>query len=146
MTEKEDTAVDAAEVFHATQLNILPVTSESVAKETQRDPILARVYDSIVKGWSARFEGDKLYHDRQSELTVHQGCIFWEMRVVIPNKLQERILQELHDSHLGIVKMKALSRNYMWWPNINQQLENVAKTCSGCLQNQKMPSKVSLHP
>ncbi|CAB4018994.1 Transposon Tf2-9 poly, partial [Paramuricea clavata] len=49
MTEKEDTAVDAAEVFHATQLNILPVTSESVAKETNRDPILARVYDSIVK-------------------------------------------------------------------------------------------------
>jgi hypothetical protein len=71
---------------------------------------------------------------------------FREMRVVIPNKLQERILKELHDSHLGIVKMKALSRNYMWWPNINQQLENVAKTCSGCLQNQKMPSKVSLHP
>jgi hypothetical protein len=79
MTEKEDTAVDAAEVFHATQLNILPVTSESVAKETQRDPILARVYDSIVKGWSARFEGDKPYHDRQSELTVHQGCILWGM-------------------------------------------------------------------
>ncbi|CAB3983983.1 Hypothetical predicted protein [Paramuricea clavata] len=59
MTDKEDTVVDAAEVFHASQINILPVTSESVAKETQRDPILARVYDSIVKGWSPRFEGDK---------------------------------------------------------------------------------------
>ncbi|CAB4028416.1 Transposon Tf2-9 poly, partial [Paramuricea clavata] len=66
MTEKEDTAVDAADVFHATQLNILPVTSESL----------------------------------KSELTVHQGCILWGMRVVIPSKLQERILRELHDSHL----------------------------------------------
>ncbi len=40
-TEEEDTVVDVAEVLHATQLNILPVTSESVAKETQHDPILA---------------------------------------------------------------------------------------------------------
>ena len=29
-TEEEDTVGDAAEMFHATQLNILPVTSESV--------------------------------------------------------------------------------------------------------------------
>ncbi|KXJ07253.1 Uncharacterized protein K02A2.6 [Exaiptasia diaphana] len=42
--------------------------------------------------------------------------------------------------------MKALARSYVWWPNINQQLEMVAKSCSGCQQNQKMPSKVPLHP
>ena len=82
----------------------------------------------------------------RNELTVHQGCILWGMRVVIPSKLQERVLDQLHDSHLGIVKMKALARSYVWWPNINRQLEEVAKTCSGCQQNQKMPTKVPLHP
>ncbi|XP_020908437.1 uncharacterized protein K02A2.6 [Exaiptasia diaphana] len=56
------------------------------------------------------------------------------------------MLEKLHDSHLGIVKMKALARSYVWWPYINQQLEMVANSCSGCQQNQKMPSKVPLHP
>ena len=66
------------------------------------------------------------------------------MRVVIPSKLQKRVLDELHDSHLGIVKMKALLRSYVWQPNIDRQIKVPTKMCSGCLQNQKMPKKSSL--
>jgi len=72
--------VDSSEVFHATQFEPLPVTSEAVARETRRDPVLARVYQSIVKGWCARVGGDKPYYERRNELTVHQGCILWGMR------------------------------------------------------------------
>ena len=144
--EREEMEVDSSEVFHATQFEPLPVTSEAVARETRRDPVLARVYESIVKGWSARVGGDKPYYERCNELTVHQGCILWGMRVVIPNKLQDRVLEELHDGHLGVVKMKALARSYVWWPNISGQLEELAKACSGCQHNQKMPTKAPLHP
>ena len=65
--------------------------------------------------------------------------------MVIPNKLQDRVLEELHDGHLGVVKMETLTRSYVWWPNINAQLEELAKACSGCQQN-SMPTKASLHP
>ena len=41
--------------------------------------------------------------------------------------------------------MKALARSYIWWRNINGQLEELAKACSGCQQNQKMPTKAPLH-
>ena len=68
------------------------------------------------------------------------------MRAVIPNKLQDRVLKELHDGHQGVVKMKALVRGYVWWPNINAQLEELAKACSGCQQNQNMPTEAPLHP
>jgi len=68
------------------------------------------------------------------------------MRVVIPNKLQDRVLEELHDGHLGVVKMKALARSYVWWPNISGQLEELAKARSECQHNQKMPTKTPLHP
>ena len=84
--------VDSSEVFHASQFVPLPVTSEAVAKGTRCDPVLARVHESIVKGWSARIYGDKPYYERRNELTVHQGCILWGMRVVIPNRLQDRVL------------------------------------------------------
>ena len=61
--------------------------------------------------------------------------------MVIPNKLQDRVLKELHDGHMGVIKMKALARSYVWWPNINVQLVELAKACSGCQQNQNMPTK-----
>ena len=112
-TEKEETEVDSSEVFHAIQFELLPVTSEAVARETRRDPILTRVYESIGKGWSIRINGDKPYYELRNELTVHQGCIVWGIRVVIPDKLQDRVLEELHDGHLGVVKMKALARSYV---------------------------------
>ena len=144
--EREETEVDSSEVFHATQFEPLAVTSEAVARETRRDPVLARVYESVVKGWSVRVNGDKPYYERRNELTVHLGCILWGMRVVIPKKLQDRVLEELHDENLGIVKMKALARSYVWWPNISGQLEELAKACSGCQHNQKMPTKAPLHP
>ena len=55
------------------------------------------------------------------------------------------MLEELHDGHLGVVKMKALVRSYVWWPNISGQLEELAKACSWCQHNQKMPTKGPLH-
>ena len=145
-TERDETEMDSSEVFHATQFELLPVTSEAVARETRRDPILARVYEFIVKGWSARIGGDKPYYERHNELTVHQGCILWGIRVVIHNKLQDRVLEELHDDHVGVVKMKALARSYVWWPNISGQLEELAKGCNGCQLNQRIPTKAPLHP
>ena len=137
--------MDSSEVFHATQLELLPVTSKAVARETRRDPILARVYESIVKGWSVRIDRDKPYYKRRNELTVHQGCILWGIRVVIPNKLRGNVLEELHDGHLGVVKMKSQARSYIWWPNISGRLEELAKGCDGCQLNQRMPTKVPLH-
>ena len=60
--EREEMGVDSSELFHASQFVPLPVTSEAVARETRRDPVLARVHESIVKGWSARVDGDKPYY------------------------------------------------------------------------------------
>ena len=91
--ERKETEVDSSEVFHATQFVPLPVTSKAVARETRRDPVLTRVYELIVKGWSAPLDGDKSYYKRRNELTVHQGCILWAIREVIPNKLQEGVFE-----------------------------------------------------
>ena len=79
--------VDSSEVFHASQFVPLPATSEAVARGTRRDPVLARVHESIVKGWSAYIDGDRPYYEWRNELMLHQGCILWGMRVVFPNKL-----------------------------------------------------------
>ena len=47
----------------------------------------------------------------------------WGSRVVVPVKLGERVLETLHKSHIGIVNMKSLSRGFVWWANIDKDIE-----------------------
>ncbi|KAF7643784.1 hypothetical protein LDENG_00233410 [Lucifuga dentata] len=70
----------------------------------------------------------------------------WGLRVVIPSKLRAKVLEELHTGHLGVVKMKALARSFVWWPAIDQKIEQLAMHCTGCQHVQKVPKAAPLHP
>ena len=65
---------------------------------------------------------------------------------MIPSKLQEYVLGELHVSHPGIVRMKTLARKYIWWPNIDKQLEELVQNCHACQSNRRKPTSAPLHP
>ena len=43
---------DPVGLFYATQFEPLPVTAEQVKRETQRDPLLVKVHELVMKGWS----------------------------------------------------------------------------------------------
>ena len=65
--------------------------------------------------------------------------------MILP-KLRKSVLQELHTPHLGMVKVKALARSYVWWPGIDKQIEEMTKSCSGCMSNKKNPPEAPIHP
>ncbi len=68
------------------------------------------------------------------------------LRVVIPSKLHCKMLDTMHEGHLGMVKMKNLARSYLWWPGIDKQIEDLAKACPGCQRTQRSPPLAPLHP
>ena len=72
--------------------------------------------------------------------------MLWGHRVVVPEKGRKRALQMLHEGHPGIVWMKTFSRGYVWWPGIDEQIENTVKECTECQMTGKMPPPVPLHP
>ena len=53
-------------------------------------------------------------------------------RVVLPLSSQKSVLEELHETHLGVSKMKALARSYIWWPKMDTDIETLAKKCTDC--------------
>ena len=64
------------------------------------------------------------------ELSVHDGCILWENRVVVPQKGRNYVLQELHGGeggHPGVSRMKSLARMFVWWPGVNKDTESVVR-------------------
>ena len=67
------------------------------------------------------------------------------MGYVVPPKLRKRVLETLHEGHTGIVKMKGIARSYIWLPQIDNDIERIAKQCQGCQELAHNPAKVPLH-
>ncbi len=52
----------------------------------------------------------------------------------------------VHDSHPGMVRMKGIARSHVWWPKMDQALEERAKSCKTCQEQRKTPATAALHP
>ena len=139
--------VDPAEIFQVSQMEMLPVSSDMIRREIQKDPTLSLVLEYAKRGWPTDCKKEvEPFYRRKEEITIQDGCLMWGSRVIIPSKLQNQVLDELHEGHLGIVKMKALARSYMWWPTIDKSIEQLAKRCEGCQRVQNNPKIAPLHP
>ena len=143
----EEEQLRDVEVHTILQLEALPITNQQLKLATEHDPLLSQVRQYIKEGWpSVVPEEFKAYLSRKQELTLQNDCIFWGSRVVIPPKLQQALLQELHQDHPGIFRVKALARSYIWWPGLDYDIEQIVKSCVPCQSVRGNPSVAPLHP
>ena len=127
--------------------DILPLTVKDVAKATREDKVYGKLLSAIRSGEFNTDDVDiKPFKSLIEGLYVEQGVIFHGSRIVVPTNQQERLLDELHMTHMGIVKMKEVACDYFWWPLINKQIEAIAKSCSGCNKYRKKPAPAPLCP
>ena len=65
--------------------------------------------DSFLKVWS--------------ELSINDGLLLRQDRLVIPEILQMRIIKAAHEGHLGIVNTKRLLRSKVWFQHLDKEVE-----------------------
>lgn len=109
---------------------------------------MSKLKEAILRGKIDVLEGEEFtsFKLRKNELSVEYGCILWGFRVIIPAKLRNTILKQLHASHFGIVKTKALARSYVWWPKMDCDIEGLIANCVSCRLSQPSPEKSPLIP
>ena len=133
--------------FTIGQIQALPVTAEQVQTATRQDRVLSQVYRYLQHGWPRVVEGEfKPFSQRKQELSIEANCLLWGNRVVIPLKLRDRLLEELHKDHPGASRMKAIARSYFWYPGLDKDIEEKASSCVSCQAVKNMPSAAPLHP
>lgn len=128
--------------------NFLPVNHAQVRKYTSSDLILSKILIYVQSGWPMACTEDELkpFFIRRNELYADLNCIMWGYRMVIPTALREAILRQLHSSHLGIVKTKAHARSYVWWPNIDADIEKMGRECETCAKEMPAPTRAPPQP
>ena len=125
--------------------NVLPLTAKDIAKATREDRVLGKLLREIRTGEISKTDVDmKPFVSIFSDLYIENDIIFQGQRIIIPAKQQQRLLFELHLTHTGIVKMKEVARRYFWWPKVNQEIEDIAKNCTGCNKYRKKPGPAPL--
>ena len=139
---------EIADMFALTMSETL-LNAELVASETKKDPILSKVLEYTLNGWpkNLKCEGDlKAFWSRRDELSHELGCLTWGARVVIPVKLRSTVMAILHSTHIGVSGMKSLARSYVYWPRLDTQIEDTARTCETCGKYGKNLPKIIDHP
>ena len=136
-----------ARVFNISQMEALPVTTRQLKFATSSDKLLSTVIRYTQGSWPAQVPPElRPFYNRRSELTVEEGCLLWGFRVIIPLRLQDKLLNELHKDHPGVTRMKAVARSFMWWPGLDKRIESVAKACATCQAVKASPPSVPLRP
>ena len=123
--------------------------TRKIQEMTQKDDVLQQLKIFITNGWPKQksdLTGEILsYWSFQEELSVN-GTIYKGHRIVIPKLMRQEILENLHQSHMGISKTKARARETVYWPNINQHIEMLIKKCKVCQTYQKQQQKEPMIP
>ena len=65
----------------------------------------------------------------REELTIEDGLILNGTRIIIPNNQHKAILKLIHEGHLGLNKCKLRAKETVYWPGLNEQLEDLVLNC-----------------
>ena len=106
----------------ANTIKELPVTLLEIKNEAMNDDFITNIKQKI----SAKNEKVR------EVFSLSDNVLLYSENVVIPKKLQNRILRDFHTGHPGINRMKSLMRSYVYWPKIDNDIRDMIKKYKGC--------------
>lgn len=128
---------DLLEEKRATTVNLVEdnqmINLEKIRTHTASDKILSGLARALVNDLDLCKDPDlKGFVPIKQHLNYSDGILTFDGRTLIPSSLHDQILNVLHDGHIGIVKMKQMSRRYFYWLGLNKSIENMVKNCATC--------------
>ena len=106
----------------------------------QADDTLLKVIHYVQTGWpevrnEVNEEARPFWSVRHNLYMASVGenfILLMNGRTVIPAQQQKKTLSNLHEGHQGIEKTRRRARDSVYWPGMNQDIEEMVKRCSEC--------------
>lgn len=129
------------------------ISKQVLEEATREDHTLQQVITSITTGEWYKYNDKEmsLYERIQDQLSVtSDGIVMRNHRIVIPSSLRCKVVEIAHEGHQGIVRTKSLLRSKVWFPHIDDMVENIVKNCPACAtvvpEHKIQPMKMSELP
>lgn len=150
---EESTTCDDVELYvHAVEASF-PASygkREEIRRATSSDPTLQSAIVYTLTGWP-KYDRDvpetlKSLYAHRASLSVTDGLLTFQSRIVIPSSLRPEILDRIHDGHQGITKCLERARLGVWWPGITADVKRIVSLCSHCASLKPSQRKEPLMP
>lgn len=103
---------------------------QEIERVSAQDPEISKVKEGLYqRTWDPSVSAFKVF---ETEFCFQDNILLRGNKIVIPNKLRERVLEAAHEGHPGIVAMKNRLRTKVWWPKIDKEAEQMVKRCKSC--------------
>ena len=136
------TEIEDYNVFSVQSMPISPNQLENVIREQQKDPVLSKLIEFFKKNKGKEISKNDFpleireFMPMFHEITIVENILLRGKKIVIPTSMRKEMLRRIHQGHQGIVKCQRLARDALWWPRINQEIENMVNNCESCSKHQ----------
>ena len=127
----------------------LPVSRgrlEMYQKAQSSDSVCSRVREFCTAGWPKKhLIGEELlpYWKVRNSLSLHNGLLLYNSRIVVPPSLREETMDRIHEGHQGIERCRARTNSSVWWPGVSQSIAKKIQNCTTCAKD-KVPKREPL--
>ena len=74
------------------------------------------------------------FYQHREELAIQpDGVLCRNDQLIIPPTLRKLVLEDIHQGHMGVEKMKSLARSMCWWLEMDNEIKLTAANCKSCL-------------
>ena len=112
------------------------VVLERIREETLKDNTMQKLAQQMAKGdWDTHKKDKDVepYTHIEQELSTAQGLIFRQERIVLPEKLQRKVVKIGHSLvHLGKTKTKKMLRGKYCFPYMSSMIDKTIDQCYEC--------------
>lgn len=106
------------------------LTIEEIERESIDDLEIKAVKKGIYENiWDGSVTVLKLF---ETEFCFHGHILLRSSRIVMPQTLRDRTLENAHEGHPGATVMKRRLRAKVWWPGMDKMTETFVKGCRDC--------------
>lgn len=107
------------------------ITLDEIEDETAKDDEL----QSVAKASQNNDWPDTLinYRSFSDQIGMSRGIVVRNDRIILPTSLRRRALEIVHRGHPGVIMMKRIIRDKLWWPGLDKDVEDHARKCLGCI-------------
>ena len=109
---------------------------QELREQAAKDPEYQQLQTVILNGFPSHRqqlpEACRRFWNVREHLSVDDGSIVYGCRLLIPTIMRSQILSDLHDSHQGSVCTKQRARLTVYWPGIDNDIDNIILSCQLC--------------